>query len=432
MGVFQVKKYKTIKDENENKKQVSKTKEEWNRETCGGTKIYYFSDRYEINNKTKQYKSGVFALKREAEAEERLFLTDPIAYILEHSKRAKKSLEIAKIKELDKSNDKSLNEYFIDFLNKRYSRIKEGCVYDNKNDWETQMSEHFGDKLPSEVTLELTQEWYDKIDTKINPKSGNLYKAQTKNNWRSLLIKFFDFLHNKGKMPINYARVIESFKDVTINKNAKKKIKYQTEEQFNLFMSVVDDNFWYTFFNFLFWHGCRKGEQRAIKIKDIMLKHDAITFNKTFARSRTGGEIIGPIKNGKERTIFLASQSKPYVEKLIELYKYMDGYNDEWFLFGGPINTGKNRIERALTHYYDKLEEKYPDKKINRLTHHEFGRHSHASYLLEEGLKKGMSSDETYAMIAQRLGDTIDVIKQTYAHPYDDANNDKAKEILKF
>lgn len=64
MAVFQVKKYKLIKDENGNKIQVSKPKEEWNRETKNNTMTWYFSTRYKIGDKTKQYKSKLFALKR--------------------------------------------------------------------------------------------------------------------------------------------------------------------------------------------------------------------------------------------------------------------------------------------------------------------------------------------------------------------------------
>ncbi len=41
-----------------------------------------------------------------------------------------------------------------------------------------------------------------------------------------------------------------------------------------------------------------------------------------------------------------------------------------------------------------------------------------------------MLSEEIYALIAQRLGDTIEVIKQVYAHQYEEANNDRAKKIL--
>ncbi len=99
----------------------------------------------------------------------------------------------------------------------------------------------------------------------------------------------------------------------------------------------------------------------------------------------------------------------------MNFYKEMDGYN---------------QLEDKLKYYYDKLQNKYPNAEINTLTHHEFGRHSHASYLLNEGLKKGLFIEEIYAIIAQRLGDSIEVVKRTYAHLYEVESNDKAKNIL--
>lgn len=430
MAVFQVKKYKTIKDENGNKIRVEKTKEEWNKETKNGTATWYFSDRYEINNKTKQYKSGVFALKREAEAEERLFLADPVKYILEHSKRAKKSLEIAKIKMNVENNNKVLNDYFPLFVEYKKEYIKSGSTYADKSNWKNHLEEDFGHLKPKELSLSAIQRWHDNSNKKINPKTSNVYEVKTKNTWHTTLSEFLEFLKIKGFIEINYAKTIGCFKKTNINKNETQKIRYQTEEEFDLFMSVVDDPFWYRFFNFLFWHGCRKGEQRALRIEDIELEYEKITFDETFARNENGGEKIGTIKNNRIRKIYLAKQSKSYVEEIINFHKQMDGYNNKWFLFGGPIAIYKNRIDDKLKFYYDKLQEKYPDRKIIKLTHHEFGRHSHASYLLNEGLKKGLPIELIYSIIAQRLGDTIEVIKKTYAHLYEKESNDKAKDIL--
>lgn len=44
--------------------------------------------------------------------------------------------------------------------------------------------------------------------------------------------------------------------------------------------------------------------------------------------------------------------------------------------------------------------------------------------------EKNIPLKELYGIIAQRLGDTIDVIKRTYAHPYEEANRDKSRNIL--
>lgn len=426
MSIHQIKKYKTIKDKNRNKIQVAKTEKEWNKETKNGTATFYFSARYIINKKTKQYKSGVFSLKREAKDEERLFLNDPLEYIKTNSKRAK----INVLDAIENSSDKNLNEYFNDFINLEMQHNRESTAYGHLKIWNKHFSEEIGDLFSKDITLSLTQQIHENLNIKINSRTNTLYATSTKNTFHSTLVDFYDYLYKNGKIEINYAKVVGQFKSPNINKNENQKIKYQTEEQFNLFMSIVDDPYWYHFFNFLFWHGCRKGEQRALRIKNINLKYSTIIFNKTFSRNRNGGEMIGAIKNGKKRNIYLARQSKKNIENLINFYKHMDGFSEEWFLFGGSIAINKNRIEDKLKYYYKKLQEKYPNREIIALTHHEFGRHSHASYLLNEGLKKGLSIEEIYAIIAQRLGDSIDVIKRTYAHLYEEESNDKAKNIL--
>ncbi len=429
MAILTVKKYKYKKDEYGNKIKVEKSKEEWDKETRKGTAIYYFSERYQVNGKIKQYKSSLYEKKREAEADRGLFLNDPIKYIQEHSKRAKSRLKSEKYN-TQNNQEKTLNEYFEEFLDYHLSFISEGSGYNYRNIWDKHIRDFLGDLKPNQLNLSVIKNWHSYVNKKINKKSNKVYATKSKNNWHSVLADFLEYLKMDGKIEFNYAKTIGVFKNSKENKNSKQEIRYQTEEEFNLFMSIVDDEFWYTFFNFLFWHGCRKGEQRAIRIKNVSLENNAITFTDGFVRSKTGGEIIGPIKNRKERIIYLAQQSKPYIEKLINFYKAMPNYSDEWFLFGGPYATYKNRIEDKLNYYYNKLENFYPNKKINELSHHEFGRHSHASYLLEEGLKKNVPLEELYGIIAQRLGDTIDVIKRTYAHPYEEANRDKSRNIL--
>ncbi len=98
-------------------------------------------------------------------------------------------------------------------------------------------------------------------------------------------------------------------------------------------------------------------------------------------------------------------------------------------LITGVINQQEllNTIDRKLKNIYSLIIETYPEKKINVLTHHEFGRHSHASYLLN----KGMGREDIYNIIALRLGDSERVIRETYAHPYENLNNDKTRDLLK-
>lgn len=74
---------------------------------------WYFYDRYKLNTKTRQYVSRVFALKREVQDKERLFLNNTVEYIQNNSKRAKNSIEMVQ----EKNNEsKTLNSYFNDFI----------------------------------------------------------------------------------------------------------------------------------------------------------------------------------------------------------------------------------------------------------------------------------------------------------------------------
>lgn len=433
MGLFSVKKYKTIKDKDGNKKQIPKTKEEWNKDTKNGTAIHYFSDRYEVYENTLQFTSGVYELKRDAAEQERIFLNDPIDYILKYGKRSKKKLmEILKenndsrVKNDNTAYKKCLNDYWTEFLDYFQDFVKETTIYELNTKWNLLFRDEFGKCYPEDITLPKTQELHNMLAKKINKKTNKPYSLSWKNNSHMVLVDFFQFLFRNGKIEINYAIVVGAFKETDKNKNDSNEIRYQTLEQFDLFMSVVDDEFWYAVFNFAFWHGPRKGEQRALTIDDLDLINDTIIFDKTFTRNKKGGEKIGSIKNGKSRTTYLAEQSKSYLTKLVNFYKKMPGYSSKWFLFGGPIPLSRNMIDRKLNYYYKKLKEKYPDIEINELTHHEFGRHSHATLLLNIAT----DMEDIYFIIAERLGDTPETIRKVYAKPYKNLNIKKERNVL--
>jgi len=423
MTVFPVKKYKTIKDENGNKIQVPKTQKEWNKETCGGTKTFYFSSRYKINNQTKQYKSRGFSLKREAKDEEKLFLIDPIKYIQEHSKRAKNSVSVLIQND---TKEKKLDEYYNEYFLYDLKINKESTAYDHKTNYFKHVSPILGNLEPSKIDIAKIDEFHTEIESK-----GLAYSTNV--NINSALSGILDFLkQKKGIIQINFAKVYGSFKkpsDEIIP--IEKKIKYQTIEEYNLFMQSIKNDFWFTFFNFLFWHGLRKGEQQALRWSDIDFEHETVSITKTIGKSKSGGIKITNTKNKKNRIIFLASQSVDCLKRLYKKMSLLDGFNKEWFVFGRGSNKediiARNTIDRNLKKFYDILQEQYPNTKIKRLTHHQFGRHSHASYLLN----KGMGQIDIYSIIAQRLGDTEKVIMDTYAHPYEKVNNEKTKELLK-
>ena len=78
-----------------------------------------------------------------------------------------------------------------------------------------------------------------------------------------------------------------------------------------------------------------------------------------------------------------------------------------WFVFGAVKHVSGTDVRRKLDNYIIKVNNGL-EAPIPHVTHHEFGRHSHASLLLSLGL--------TYDEIGARLGDASAVIEKTYTH----------------
>ena len=123
-----------------------------NKSTKDG-RCWYFYDRYEIDGKIKQYVSQLFMYKKEAEKHERMFLDNPIEYILNHSKKAKNYIEKTK----NENDDKVLNDYFGDYCVERLNYIKSATVYENIKDWNNHLEYFFGELPPVKVTLPLVK-----------------------------------------------------------------------------------------------------------------------------------------------------------------------------------------------------------------------------------------------------------------------------------
>ncbi len=425
MAVIQIKKVKFIKDESGNKIQIPKTKKEWNKETKNGTATWFFSDRYITNNKTKQYHSGVFSTQREAKEEERIFLINPVEYIKTHSKRAKINYNEVELKD----DSKTLDYYYDYFFEYDCTVNKESTAYEHKINYYKHVSPILGKEKIRNIDVISVDNFHTEI---IKKNLSHLTNMKI----HSVLSKFLEFLKFKGLIELNYAKIHGTFIQIVDEEtHEEKEIKYQTIEEFELFMKYVDDEFWYTFFNFLFWHGLRKGEQQALRWQDINFKDKTIKIHNSVSKSRTGGIKISSTKRQKDRTISIADNSYEILKKHYEYMKCFDNFNNSWFVFGYGSNIndiiGRNTIDRHFKKIYDILIEKNRDKKINVLTHHEFGRHSHASYLLNKGIAEGYQREIIYEIIAERLGDTVEVIKNTYAHAYENKYYEQTKNLLK-
>lgn len=157
------------------------------------------------------------------------------------------------------------------------------------------------------------------------------------------------------------------------------------------------------FFMLLYFTGARCGEITALTLKDIDLINNTISINKTRV---TNQKTNSPKNKSSVRVVTVPNQAMETLKKYINTLPYIP--ND--FIF------------KTKEIYTDFLKY-YKNKKVIKsgLTLHSF-RHSHASYLIKNGVD--------IATISKRLGHAdVYVTMKTYAHFYDD-KQDKILNLL--
>lgn len=337
---------------------------------------YYFK----VYKNGVQYKSKRYLTKQEANKEQATF-------ILKKDNPVNKPFKLI------------ANDYFRNLYNIR----KESTVYTYIKDYNNHIKPFFDDLNINNINTQVIREWAEKMQKK---KLSVAYMNKIYN----VLKCIFDFaIKNYGleTNPVsNYGRFQE--KNDKVIKDSEK-IKYITLEDFNQFISIVDNSMWKTFFITAYYTGCRKGEMLALTWDDIDFNKNEIIINKTLYEEIKGKITITNTKNKKNRKI---KMSKTLSEQLLTFKNEMSSYKDfskNWFVFGCTKNLSTTTIDRYKHYYFEK-------SGIKEITMHEF-RHSHVSLLINEYLKTGQTDTaKFFIMLSNRMGHSIQVMQDTYMH----------------
>jgi integrase len=334
----------------------------------------------------KQYQSKKYKKKEEAEDEEALFLLKrdnplykPFSVIARgYFEELKKSKKESTFYTYEKDYNKHIKSYF-----EKYNNI-------------------------SSIGISIIRDWSEEMEKKK-------LSVAFLNKIRNILKGIFDYAIRNFNLENNPVVTYGTFK----TKNDKiitdeEKLRYITYNEFNQFITFVDDDLWNTFFTFAYYTGCRKGEMQALIWKDIDLDNNIISITKTLYEVKNGLKSINSTKNNQNRKIKMSKTLSECMKKYKNKVMTYTDFNEQWFVFGNIKNLSKTSIERYRKKYFDL-------SGVHEITMHEF-RHSHVSLLINEFVKsskeKNIKIDTTkfFVMMSNRMGHTIPVMQRTYMH----------------
>lgn len=358
-------------------------------------KMWYFKCNYkDVDGNIKQKKSKKFATKEEATKEEAKFLLS----IGENN--AKRKITIYDV----------YNTYF--FVDNNNIN-KESSLYTKEYRVRKYIMPFFFN------TKNKTYELIDNIDIdKIKKWKLWLNEQElsliTKKSIYNTFSSLFTYSVEKLNLKYNPLKLVGNFKERNDKVNNEEKIKYMTKEEYNEFINIIDSEEDKIIFHFLYEIGCRKGEMQALNWSDINFEKSVVKINKTLSTKNISGSVkITNTKNKKIRYIDISSKLKKELETYYDKIKKVDGFTNDWYIFGGIKYLSSTTLDRKRRKYYNLLREN--NIIVNEITIHQF-RHSSASYMI--------SNNIPIEIIAYRLGDSPETIRKVYAHLFPDTQNE--------
>ncbi len=301
-------------------------------------------------------------------------------------------------------NSKSISLKFDDILNEYFKNCSldntESTLYDKQHIFDLFITPYFHNKDINTISKIDLQNWQNKLWTTKNEKGNKNYSWKYLTKIRGYLYNYLEYCKRIYDIP----NLLENIK-VPKNKDIKKNIIFWELEEFNKFISKIDDIFWKTLWLTFMYTGARFNEIRALNDKDVQNNIIHITKALPGKKVKENKHIPKATKNyktiTKEMPDILTNQFKDY-------FKWKNENNiSNKFLFGGDFPISEGTLRR-------KLEDDIKNAEVKYISPHGF-RHSYVSLLIHLGVST--------KIIAELIGDREIQVIETYGHLYSDAKS---------
>lgn len=350
---------------------------------------------YKDNNKTKDNRSYFFQVMKNGKLyKSRRYLTR------EEARKA----EAVYLLQVNSPTSKKFSVVADSYFDNLKTYCKYSTIYTFIKDYNKHIEPFFSRYDISSINIPIYNLWWLEMS-----KKGLSVKYLNKIN--SLLKNIFNYAIQSYGLEFN--PVVKTFKE-SKEKIVTEKLRYITKEDFDKFISVINDPMYYLLFNVLFYTGIRKGELLCLTWRDVDLNNKVMSITKTLYK----------IHNNKPTSNKTATNRQIYLDnnlvRLLADYKatktsYKD-FSESWYVFGDVFTLSTTTLERKKHQYF-------LQSGVSEISIHEF-RHSHVSNMINLYLKSNSDSTKFFIMMSQRLGHTIDVMQKTYMHLFPNTQND--------
>ena len=344
---------------------------------------WYFRCTYEdINGNKKRYKSKMYSTKNEAKDGEADFLR--------------------KVK-IGKYNDDKMTfeDLYFEWLEMRKKVLKSGTFYELKVNSDKNILFPLKNIKLKDFNITILNNWEKNLNQNlsINYKNKMIKRLKT-------ILKYARDNYNFNPKIVSY---LQPIKDERPQSSPNDNLNYWTLEDFNQFISVVDNNLDNILFTFLYYTGCRIGEAIALNWNDIDFKNKKVIINKTLTNKLGTGNylITSPKTTNSVREVYLDDNLLNRLKVHYNSEKSIYNFNKDMFVFGSIKYLAPTTITRHLNKYID-------ISNVKRISLHGF-RHSHVSLLIYLGAN--------FRDVAERIGDTIEMVQNTYYHMFPSEKN---------
>ena len=289
---------------------------------------------------------------------------------------------------------KALVDLYMDDIK---ARNKESSIRTKTSLINTCLLPVFGEMPINTITPADVRKWQSQLAKGQRKELSSTHIRNIERQFGSIM----NFAVKYYNLPVNPHRITGC-----VGKPAKRKMQYWTQEEFKIFLAAATDPMTNAAVETLFYTGMRIGELLALTMNDIDFEKCTISISKTYSHHNKEKQITSPKTPNSYRSITIPKFLRDHLKNFANRF------------------YGINPDDRLFLFYPEWL--RYQMVTICKATEVKFIRihdirHSHVSMLIDLGFSPHL--------IAERIGDTVDMVNNVYGHLYPNRHIEVAEKL---